>query len=389
MTVFGSSEIEQLIRSSVRDIVDDYDRSYWREARDRRQVPEAVWQHLADNDWLGVMYPEEYGGQGMGIQELVAVMEEVAAGGGWSALPYFTITIVLGGHALLKHGSEEQKSTWIPKIARGETQWATGITEPDVGLNTTNIQTAAQREGDEYVLDGHKAFISGVAAADRMTVLTRTLSDEESESRGHGFSLFIVDPEDPNVSYDEIELEIYANRVYNVYFDDVRVPESNLVGEEHQGLYHLFDGINAERISAATAAYGMGRTALDQAAEYAKDRVVFDQPIGAHQAIQHPLADAHADLETARVMNHRAAWSFDNGEEDLPAVANIAKLNAAKAAWNATEAAVSTFGGTGATAEVDVTKLWSRVRHYRYSPVSEEMIRNYLAENELGLPRSY
>ncbi|MFQ3318554.1 MAG: acyl-CoA dehydrogenase [Natronomonas sp.] len=386
---FEESEFEHMIRSSVREIAEDYDEDYWRDVTDERRFPEEFWQDLADNGWVGISIPEKYGGEGLGMQEMVTVMEEIGRAGAWSATAAFILTPIFGGETLVAHGTEEQKERWLPQIANGEARWALGVTEPDAGLNTRNIDTMARKDGDEYVINGRKMWISGVAEADRITFLARTLSPEEADHPSHGLSLFLVDPDDPNLDYDEIELDgFFPDPTYNLYLDDVRVHETQLVGEEHQGLYHVFDTLNTERIGGAATAIATGQHAIEKSVEYAKERAVFDAPIGSHQAIQHPLADAYADLETARLMNHKAAWLYDNGE-DAGAAANIANLKCGEAAWNACETAMTTFGGMSISKEMGISKMWEMIRHLRIAPVSEQMLRNYIAEHELGLPRSY
>lgn len=385
---FAESELEGMIRSSVRDIVDDYGRDYFHEAAAAGEFPEAFWRDLGEHGWLGVAIPEAYGGQGMGIQELVAVTEEIILGGGFPCAVELT-HLTFGGETLTAHGSEAQKEAYLPRIAAGELGWSLGVTEPDAGLNTLNIDTTARRDGDEYVIDGRKVFVSAVDDAERITLLARTLPPEEADRRSHGFSIFLVDPADDNVEYSPIDLDIYwPDRTFNVYLDGVRVPAADLVGTEHEGLYHLFDTLNTERIVTATTTNAVGRYAIQRAVEYANDRVVFDAPIGSHQAIQHPLADAYADLQCARLMTRKAAWQYDN-DDDASEAANTANLASTAAAWAACEAAVQTFGGMSASAELGISKLHQYVRHERIAPVSEEMLRNYLGHHVLGLPRSY
>lgn len=389
MANFEESEMERMIRSSVRDLMEQYDEEYWREIRSTGEFPEAAWNDLAEHGWLGVSIPEEYGGQGMGIRELAIVIEEVSAAGAWPLGLKFVLSPLFGGETLTAHGTAEQKEEWLPKIADGEARWALGVTEPDAGLNTTNISTRAERDGDEYVVSGQKTWCSGAADADRITVLARTLPKEKADKPSHGFSVLLVDPEDPNVDLNEIPLDGYfPDPTYTVHFDDVRVHESNLVGDEHEGLYQVFDTLNTERITTAACAAGTGRYALERASEYANDREVFDAPIGSHQAIQHPLADAYADIEAGALMNEKAAWLYDQGET-AGTEANLANLLCCKAGWEACEAATTTFGGMSLSREMGITAMNSYVRHLRIAPVSEEMIRNYIAEQELGLPRSY
>lgn len=389
MTKFIKDEMEQMIRSSVRDLIEDYGEEYWRGIREEKRYPEEAWTDLGEGGWLGVAIPEEYGGQGMGMKELAAVIEEVGAAGGWPMTLKFVISPVFGGETLVAHGTEQQKERWLPSLASGEAQWALGVTEPDSGLNTTNISTTARKEGDEYVIDGKKTWCSGAAEADRITLLARTLPIEEVDRPSEGLSVFLVDPSDPNVDYDEIPLDNYfPDRTYNLYLDEVRVHENDLVGDENEGLHQLFDTLNTERITTAAAAAGTGRYALKQASQYANDREVFDTPIGSHQAVAHPLAEAYANLEAGRLMNQKAASLYDEGE-DAGTASNVANFLCARAGWEACEAATTAFGGMSLSREIGVSAMTSFLRHLRIAPVSEEMILNYVAERELGLPKSY
>lgn len=389
MTTFEDTEMDRLIRSSINDIVKDFGEEYWREIRTSKRFPTEFWDRLADDGWLGIAIPQEYGGQGLGMQEMVTVIEEVGRAGGWPAGLSFVLTPVFGGETLVAHGSREQKERWLPRIVKGDAKWALGVTEPDAGLNTLNLSTSASRDGSEWVIEGRKMWISGAADADRITLLARTLSRDEANRPSHGYSVFLVDPDKPNLDYDEIDVEGYfPDKTYNIYLDGVRVDESELVGTVHEGLPQLFDTLNVERMTTAACCSGTGLYALDQAADYARDREVFDAPIGSHQAIQHPIADALADLECARLMNQKAAWRYDESM-DAGTASNIANLKCAESAWHACEAAMSTFGGMSISREMGISSMWSYIRHLRIAPVSEEMILNYLAERELDLPRSY
>lgn len=389
MTDSTKSEMESMIRSSIRNIMEDYDETYWREIREENRFPQEFWNDLADGGWLGVTIPEKFGGQGLGFQEMVSVIEEIGINGGWPACMYFVLTPIFGGETLVKHGNQEQKEKWLPKIASGDAHWALGVTEPDTGLNTTNTSTTARKEGDEYIINGQKMWTSGAAKADRITLLARTIPIEEVDRASHGLSVFLLDPKKEGVEYDQIPLDGYfPDKTYNLYLDDVRVPESTLLGTEHEGLSQIFDTLNTERIAVAATGYATGRYALKKASQYANDRVVFDTPIGSHQAIQHPLADAYADLETTKLMIQKAARLYDSGAK-AGTESNIAKLQAGKAAFNACEATMSTYGGMSISKEMGIASMWAFIRHLRIAPVSEEMLRNYIAEKELNLPRSY
>lgn len=388
---FGESDREQLVRSGIRDITNSYGDDYWREIRNNRRQPEAFRRDLAKNGWLGLMIPEEYGGQGLGLLEAAIMAEELGkSGGGRTATNLGVTPCMYGGGLLPNHASDEVRREWLPKLANGDAEWAIGVTEPDAGLNTTNIETTGQRDGGSYVIDGQKQWTTGIDTADRVALLARTLAREDADSRAHGLTIFLVDPDDPGIQYEEIPIDTYHHHPsFTVHIDGVHVPESAIIGELHQGLYHFFSALNIERVYIAAAVYGIGADVLARACEYATDRSVFDAPIGSHQAIQHPLADAYADLECARYMIYRAAWLYDKDHESAGGPANIANLKAAEAAWRACEAAMTTFGGMSVAADLGITKFWEEVRHMRTAPVSEEMIRNYIAEQELDLPRSY
>ena len=389
MVDFDESEMERMIRSSVQDLMGKYDDTYWAEIRASERYPTEVWEDLGEHGWLGVAIPEEYGGQGMGMQELSTVIEEVGAAGGWPMTIQFVLSPLFGGETLVAHGTEAQKERWLSDIATGDARWALGVTEPDSGLNTTSIGTTAERDGDEYVIDGQKTWCSGAAEAERITLLARTLPPEEAERPSHGFSVFLVDPDDPHVEYEEIPLDGYfPDSTYNVHLDGVRVHESELVGDEHEGFHQIFDTLNTERITTAACAAGTGRYAIERAVEYANEREVFGAPIGSHQGIQHPLAEAHAELKAARLLNDKAAWLYDN-DEPAGAPANIANFLCARAGWEACEAATTAFGGMSLSREMGVAAMTSYVRHLRIAPVSEELILNHIAEEELGLPKSY
>lgn len=389
MVDFAETEMERMIKSSVQDLMGAYDDSYWADVRAEERYATEVWDDLGEHGWLGVAIPEEYGGQGMGIQELAMVIEEVGAAGAWPVTLQIVVSPLFGGETLVSHGTEAQKERWLPDIASGDSRWALGVTEPQSGLNTTRISTTAERDGDEWVIEGEKTWCSGAEIADRITLLARTLPAEEADRPSHGFSIFLVDPDDPNVEYQEIPLDGYfPDRTYNVHLDGVRVHDDEMVGDLHQGFGQLFDTLNTERITTAACAAGTGRYALKRAAEYANDREVFDTPIGSHQGIQHTLAEAHANLNAARLMNRKAAWKYDN-DEPAGTAANVANFLCARAGWNACEAATTTFGGMSLSREMGIAAMTSYVRHLRIAPVSEEMILNYIGEEELGLPKSY
>lgn len=389
MSDLGENAMDDMIRSNVQKIMDDYDDDYWQDVHTSDTFPESCWQDLAENGWLGISIPEEYGGGGMGIREMVKVIEEVCNGGGISIAEHLLGSQVFGGEILVKHGSESLKEQWLPQIADGSAGWALGVTESEAGLETTAIDTFAEKDGDEFVINGGKIFTSRADEADMITLLARTTSLDDVDRASKGMTIFLVDPDDENVDLSEVPLEIwYPSNTFNLFLDDVKVHESQVIGEVGQGLHQIFDMLNVERIGGAALGYSSGSFALRYASNYATDREVFGSAIGSYQAISHPLADAYADIECARAINDKAARIYDDGQ-DASTYANIAQLKGAEAGWNASEAAMTTLGGMSASAEMPVARIWEFVRHLRTAPVSKEMIRNYLAERELGLPRSY
>lgn len=385
------TELDRLIRASVRELAESYGDPYWTDVHNSGRFPEEFWADLADRGWLGTAVSEEFGGEGFGVKQILPIVEEVALTGGFSIANAFLYTPIFGGITMEQFGSDEQKHTWLPRIVDGEAQFAIAVTEPDAGINTTNIDTTATREGGEYVLDGTKIWVSNFDYADRVLVLARTTPKDAVDRPSLGLTVFLVDPEADDLQADKLEHDGWMpEATYNVYFDGLRLPESAIVGTEDRGLHQFFGTLNAERILLAASMYTTGLYALQKAGDYAAERTVFGEtPIGEYQGVQHPLADAYADVQSARLMSHRAAWLFDSEDSTADTAANIANLQAGKAGWNAVDAASAAFGGMSMSSDVELTKMQSMVRHQRIVPIPEEMLRNYIAENELGLPRSY
>jgi alkylation response protein AidB-like acyl-CoA dehydrogenase len=297
------------------------------------------------------------------------------------------ITCAICAELLVSLGTEEQKASWLPRIAAGEATMAFSITEPDAGLNTHRLSTTATREGDVYRLNGGKYYASAADEADAIIVVAKTAGTGDAD--GGGLSLLIVDANAEGLERQLIEVEMTApEKQFTLFFDDVRVPASGLLGTDGQGLRHIFAGLNPERILAAALENGIGRYALDKAAAYARERTVWSTPIGAHQGISHPLAKAKIEVELARLMTQKAAWLHDNGLEAGEA-ANMAKYAAAEACLAALDQSIQTHGGNGLATEYGLATLWGAARLQRTAPVSREMIFNYIAQRSLGLPRSY
>lgn len=383
---FVETDEQKQLREAVRHLARRYGHSYYlKESRGGGSATE-LWDELSRAGYTSVNLPEEYGGQGGGIADLAIVCEELAAAGTPSFM--LIVSAAICGELLSHHGSEEQKADWLPRMASGEAKLAFSITEPDAGLNTHRLKTTATRIGDTYRLRGSKYYASGVDEAEAIVVVARTGTDEQT-GRGE-LSLFLVGADAPGLTRQQIEVEMTApERQYSLFFDDVIVPEGRRIGAEGEGLKLLFSGLNPERIMAAALENGIGVYALEKAAEYARQRVVWDgKPIGTHQGIAHPLAKAKIEVELARLMTQKAAWQHDAG---LPAgeASNMAKYAAAEACLGALDQAIQTHGGNGLATEYGLATLWGAARLQRTAPVSKEMIFNYIAQHSLGLPRSY
>ncbi|MFI6546458.1 acyl-CoA dehydrogenase family protein [Streptomyces prunicolor] len=347
---------------------------------------EQLWSEAAKLGYLGVNLPEAYGGGGGGISELSIVLEELGAAG--CPLLMMVVSPAICGTVIARFGTAAQKQEWLPGIADGTRTMAFGITEPDAGSNSHRITTTAHRDGTDWLLTGRKVFISGVDLADATLIVGRT---EDSRTGRLKPCLFIVPRDAPGFTRRQIDMELQATeKQFELTLDDVRLPADALVGDEDAGLLQLFAGLNPERIMTAAFAIGMGRYALARAIEYARDRTVWDAPIGAHQAIAHPLAQAHIDLELARLMMQKAAYLYDAGDDvGAGEAANMAKYAAGEACVRAVDQSVHTLGGNGLTREFGLASLITAARVARIAPVSREMILNYVSHQTLGLPKSY
>ncbi|WP_418283934.1 acyl-CoA dehydrogenase family protein [Halorubrum sp. DTA46] len=389
------TEQQSLVRRSIRDLCSEFDDEYWRECDRTATYPQEFVDRLAADGWLGMLIPEEYGGVGMSTSEAVVMMEEIAASGGGFSAPQAIHGGIYNSVPIVKYASEEIKEELLPKVAAGEeTIQAFGLTEPNAGSDSTAMTTRARRDGDEYVINGEKVWISRVEDSDYLVLMARTTPREEVEKRTRGISMILVDLEDAYADGLEIEsIPKTASRAvhsYQLFFDDVRVPAKNLIGEEGQGFYQVLDGLNEERLVIAAECLGLGETALESGIAYANEREVFGGPIGANQAIQHPLAEAYADLLAAKKVIYDAADRLDDLDRtEAGAEANVAKYLAAEAAFDAADAAVQTHGGFGVAREYDVERYFREARLTRLVPVTQQLALNYLGERVLGLPRSY
>ena len=382
------SEEHKALRAAVAALGAKYGRDYLTNAVSSGRHPAELWAEAAKLGYLGVNLPEEYGGGGGGISELSIVLEELGAAG--CPLLMLVVSPAICGTVIARFGTGEQKREWLPALADGTRTMAFGITEPDAGSNSHRITTTARRDpaSGDWLLTGRKVFVSGVDTADATLVVGRT---EDARTGNLKPCLFIVPRDTDGFQRHAIDMELQASeRQFELVLDDVRLPAGALVGEEDAGLLQLFAGLNPERIMGAAFAIGMGRYALARAVEYARERTVWKVPIGAHQAIAHPLAQAHIELELARLMMQKAAHLCDAGD-DIGAgeAANMAKYAAGEACVKAVDQAVHTLGGNGLTREYGLASLITAARVSRIAPVSREMILNYVSHQTLGLPKSY
>lgn len=377
------------IRRAVRDLAGRFPDEYWAERDERAEFPEDFYTAFAEAGWLGIAVPEAYGGGGLGVLEASLLLEEVAASGaGMNGCSTMHLTI-FGLNTIVKHGGEEMRREILPAAADGSLHVCFGVTEPDAGTDTTRISTRARRDGDDYVIDGRKVWITKAGRSQKMVLITRTTPRDEVERPTDGLTLFLVDVDPERVGLRAIpKMGRNAVASYEVAFDGYRVPASARVGEEGKGFRYLLDGLNPERILLAHEALGIGRAALRAAVRYAGERVVFDRPIGQNQGIAFPLAEAATRLDAAELMARQAAWRYDRG---LPCgkEANMAKWLCADAGFDAADRAIQTHGGMGYAREYHVERYFREARLLRLAPISQEMVLNYVSQHVLGLPRSY
>ncbi|WP_369358186.1 acyl-CoA dehydrogenase family protein [Streptomyces sp. cg2] len=380
------SEEHRALRAAVAALGSRYGREYFTTVVAEGAHTDALWQEAAKAGYLGVNLPEEYGGGGAGITELAIVLEELGAAG--CPLLMLVVSPAICGTVVARFGTEQQKRAWLPGLADGSRKMAFGITEPDAGSNSHRITTTARKEGGDWILNGRKIFVSGVDIADATLIVGRT---EDARTGKLKPCLFIVPRETPGFGRSPVQMELAApEKQFELTLDEVRLPADALVGEEDAGLLQLFAGLNPERIMTAAFALGMGRYALARAVDYARTRQVWKEPIGAHQALAHPLAQCHIELELAALMMRKAALLYDAGDDVAAGeAANMAKYAAAEAAVHTVDQAVHTLGGNGLTREYGLASLITAARVARIAPVSREMILNYVSHQSLGLPKSY
>ncbi|MDQ2584301.1 acyl-CoA dehydrogenase family protein [Saccharothrix yanglingensis] len=383
---FTESAERRALRAAVADLAGKYGHEYFTAKARAGEKTDELWAEAGRLGYLGVAVPEEYGGGGGGIGDLAAVCEELAAAG--CPLLLTVVSPAICATVIARFGTDAQKRRWLPGFADGTTKMAFAITEPDAGSNSHRLTTSIRRDGDEWVLGGGKYYISGVDEVGHVLVVARHV-----DATGNRLlpSLVIVPTDAPGFTYRHIPMEVVSpEKQFTCFFDDVRLPLDALVGTEDAGLAQLFAGLNPERIMAASFATGMARRALDQAADYARTRTVWDTPIGAHQGIAHPLAQCAIQVELARLMTQKAAALYDAGEDRAAGeAANMAKYAAGEAVAGAVDQAIQVHGGNGLSSEYGLGALLAASRLSRIAPVSREMILNFVAQHTLRLPRSY
>jgi len=382
------SESFQDIREAVRDLCQQFSGEYFRKIDEARGYPEAFVDALTKAGWLAALIPQDYGGSGLGLTEASVIMEEINRSGGNSGACHGQMYNM---GTLLRHGSDEQKNRYLPKIANGELRLQSmGVTEPTTGTDTTRIKTTAERRGDRYVVNGQKVWISRVQHSDLMILLARTTPLADVKKKSEGMSIFIVDLREAvghGMTVQPI-LNMVNHETNELFFDNLEIPAENLIGEEGQGFRYILDGLNAERTLIAAECIGDGYWFVDKVTQYAKERVVFGRPIGQNQGVQFPIARSFVNVEAASLMRFEAARRFD-AHEPCGAQANMAKLLAADASWEAANACLQFHGGFGFACEYDVERKFRETRLYQVAPISTNLILSYVAEHILGLTRSF
>jgi alkylation response protein AidB-like acyl-CoA dehydrogenase len=385
---FSLTEQQELIRKEVATLARSFSPDYWLEKDRKAEYPWEFVRAFAEGGWLGAIVPEEYGGSGLGVTEAALLLHEICAAGagtsGASPIHFYMFPPM----PVVKHGAEALNRRVLPRIATGDIVMSFGVTEPNAGTDTSRIETRAEARGDGFVVHGRKVWNTNAQQATHMLLLART-SPRDPAKPFAGLTLFFTPFDRTKITVKVIEkLGRAAVDSNEIFIDGLEVPAEDVVGEVGRGFYHLLDSLNPERIMTAIEAVGIGRAALERAVQYAKERVVFERPIGQNQAIAHPLAMAWAKLETAELMCLKAAWLFDHGRP-CGSESNTAKLMAGEAGFEACDVALQTHGGYGYAKEFHVERLWREVRLYKIAPVSQQMVLNYLSEHVLGLPKSY
>jgi len=387
-SMISAESSHQALREGVRGLCLQFDSAYWQKVDEARDYPEAFVDALTKAGWMAALIPEEFGGSGLSLTEASVIMEEVTRSGGNAGCCHGQMYNM---NTLLRHGSPEQKKKYLPRIASGELRLQSmGVTEPTAGTDTTRIKTVAVKKGDRYVVNGQKVWTSRLQHSDLMILLARTTPLAEVKKKSDGMSIFIVDKRE--ALHRGMTMKPIRNMVNHetneVFFDNLEIPAENLIGQEGSGFKYILDGLNAERILIAAECIGDGYWFIEKSTRYARERVVFDRPIGQNQGVQFPIAEAYMEIEAANLMRYKAAALFDQ-KKHCGAEANMAKHLCAKASWEAANVCIQTFGGFGFAAEYDVERKFRETRLYLVAPISTNLILSYVAEHVLGLPRSF
>ncbi|MGE4369893.1 MAG: acyl-CoA dehydrogenase family protein [Burkholderiaceae bacterium] len=388
---FHMSDEQKLIIDTASKVGREFGLEYWSKKDEQKAFPHECWQAICDAGLAGAALPEEYGGANLGMTEVALIVEELAAGGGGATLgQLFMINPIFGGVSVSKFGTPEMKESMLPDLINGKLNFCMALTEPDSGTNTLALKSFAREDGDGWRLNGRKIWITAVDSAQKMLVIARTKRPEEVARPSEGISMFIIDVEREGLNYTPIDkVGTRTLSSCSVFFDDVRIEKHELVGTLHNGFRELLDVLNTERIVTTACMVGAGRLAMELGLKYASERKVFgDRVIGSYQGLQFPMAQAHAELQCAKLMNLKAAWLCDQG---LPygSEANVAKLIGSQAATHAIERSMQAMGGMGYSKEYHVERLWRDARLFKFAPVSEEMVLNYIAVHDLGMAKSY
>lgn len=407
---FMISKDMELIIKLAREVAGHYPPEYWREKDEKHEFAEEFWKEISEIGFTGTVIPEEYGGSGMGLQELLAIMEALSSYGcGLAGVWYLMITEIFVGLPIVRYGTLEQKEKYLPKISSGEYEGCMALTEPVAGTNTLRTDTFAEKNNGEYTVNGSKIFITGVDRARVMVLVTRTRHLEEVSKKTLGLTLFLVDLPNESIKYSAIPKHgINYSNTFEVSINNVRITRENILGPLDYGWYALLDILNPERMGFAIGAIGTAELAIKKSIEYSRERRVFKDPVGSYQALQHPMAEAYAALQSSKLLAYKAAWLYDvkhkppenpsHGEEimkkvssykEVGDIANMAKVVAVENAIKAVYWAMQVFGGYGYAKEFDVERWWREVNLLRIAPVTQQMALNYIAQHILGMPRSY
>ncbi|MDX2425356.1 MAG: acyl-CoA dehydrogenase family protein [Cycloclasticus sp.] len=384
---FELNDEQRMIYQYGDQLAKTFDQQYWLKKARKNEFPRELWDQVSADGFMGIMVPEQYGGAGLGMTEMSLLMEGMSNNG----IPLLSMVVgsTMSLPVIADHGSEAMKQKYLPDACAGKTLFCFAITEPTAGTNTIKINTIAKKKGDKYLLSGAKTFITSADESDYALVVARTTAHTEVDKKTDGFTLFVVDMKAKGVSMTPLEMSVVLpEKQYQLFFDEVELSEDDIIGSAGKGFEVLFESLNPERIVVSAMCIGMGRLALNRAAEYASERVVFNGPIGAYQGLQHPLAAAKTQIELASLMTKQAAWLFDNNKSAGEA-SSMAKIAAADAGMQAVDAALQCFGGNGFTHDYGLYDMYSVVRLLKTAPINKEMLLNYIAEKSLGMPRSY